>query len=301
VVDLAALMTALASAGIEAAFPDVDFTELAVLDRGFGSIVLSVPHEVVVRVPRTETVAAAHRRERELLARIEHQLHVLVPKVSWIASPARELPLGASAYRWINGAQPLVPAAADAALVGDLASFVATLHQTPISLVAGVGLPDARDLARARVDDVSVIEPTLRARLSPPEFFLLQTRLGSILGDPVLRDFTPVLRHGDLWWGNVLVDEQSGGLNAVLDWEHAAIGDAAEDLATQRYLGEVAASVLTERYARLVGGLDASFRQRADVHFALREVSGIRRCIEMRDEEELDEELQKLRSGPLLS
>ena len=38
-----------------------------------------------------------------------------------------------------------------------------------------------------------------------------------------------------------------------------------------------------------------------DLHFALREVSGLRRCIEMRDEEELAEELQKLRRGPLLS
>lgn len=299
--DVASFAEALLDAGIDAAFPDSDFAGLVVIDRGFGSIVLGVPQQVIVRVPRTEVVAAAHVHERSLLPPIAHHLPVAIPRVVWRATPATGLPWGASAYRWIHGSQPLVPVAANGALVSDLAEFLAALHRTPVSLVADANLPGPRELANSRTEDAATIEPVLRTRLRPREFSRLQARLAEILNDAVLDDFEAVLRHGDLWFGNMLIDEQSTRLNAVLDWEHAAIGDPAEDLATQRYLGADAATAVTDHYARLIGGLDQQFLRRADCHFALREISGIRRCIEMNDDDELDEELQKLRSGPLLA
>ena len=300
VVDLASVRTALVDAGIDAAFPELDFTALDVIDRGFGSIVVGVPGRLVVRVPRTETVTVGHRRERALLPRIAHRFHVATPTVAWTASPTKGLPLGASAYRWIDGSQPVVPISASAPLVNDVAVFLATLHHTPISLVADIDLPDPRDLARTRSEDVTTIEPVLKARLSSREFSHLQMRLADLLTDRILDDFAPVLRHGDLWFGNLLIDEQASRLHAVLDWEHAAIGDPAEDIATQRYLGQDAATAVIGRYARLVGGLDGQFLRRADHHFALREISGIRRCLEMNDDDELDEEIRNLRTGPLL-
>jgi len=300
-VEVAALAEALWEAGIHVAFRESDFAGLVVIDRGFGSIVVGVPGEVVVRVPRTEVVAAAHVRERGLLPRIASHVPVTVPQVAWHTGPATGLPWGASAYCWIDGSQPLVPVAAQHALVGDLAAFLAILHSTPVSLVAEAHLPGRRELARRRVDDAAMVEPVLRARLGPVEFSRLQARLGDIVNDPALDDYEAVLRHGDLWFGNVLVDEQSGRLKAVLDWEHAAIGDPAEDLATQRYLGGPATAALTDHYARLMGGLDPQVLPRADHHFALREINGIRRCIEMHDDDELDQELQALRHGPLLS
>ena len=300
-VEVAALVKALRDAGIGVAFLESDLAGLVVIDRGFGSIVVGAPGEVVVRVPRTEVVAAAHVRERSLLPRIAGQVPVTVPQVAWHTGPATGLPWGATAYNWIHGSQPLVPVAAQAALVGDLASFLATLHTTPVSLFTEVHLPGQRELARRRAEDAAMVEPVLRARLRQVEFSRLQVRLADILNDPALDNYEAVLRHGDLWFGNVLVDEQSGRLKAVLDWEHAAIGDPAEDLATQRYLGGPAIAAVTDHYARLMGGLDPHVLRRADHHFALREINGIRRCIEMHDDDELDQELQALRQGPLLT
>lgn len=300
-VQVAALAEALRDAGIGAAFQESDFAGLVVVDRGFGSIVVGVPGKVVVRVPRTRVVAAAHARERSLLPRIAGHLPVTVPQVAWQTGPVTGLPWGATAYHWIHGSQPVVPVAAHDALVVDLAAFLATLHTAPVSLVTAVHLPDPRELARLRVEDAAMVEPVLRARLRKFEFSRLRARLGDILDDPALDHYEAVLRHGDLWFGNLLVDEQSGRLAAVLDWEHAAIGDPAEDLATQRYLGAPATAAVTDHYARLIGGIDPHILRRADHHFALREVNGIRRCIEMHDDDELDEELQALRHGPLLA
>ena len=299
--DVGELSRALLAAGIEAAFPQSDFARLAVIDRGFGSIVVGLPEEVIVRVPRTEVVAAAHVHEGRLLSLLRARVPVAVPEVRWRASPAAGLPFGASAYQWMAGSQPVVPVAANGSLVNDLAAFIARLHTTPLSLIDGVQLPGPRELAQGRRDDGAAVEPELRKRLLPREFSRLQARLAGVLGDPLLDDFAPVLRHGDLWFGNLLIDESSGRLTAVLDWEHAAIGDPAEDIATQRYLGDGGYAAVADRYAQLVDDLDPQLLRRADHHFALREISGIRRCIEMHDDDELTAELEKLRTGPLLA
>jgi aminoglycoside phosphotransferase (APT) family kinase protein len=301
VIALEPVVESLLEAGIAAAFPQTNFADFAIIDRGFGSIVVGVPQQVVARVPRSETVAAAHRHERALLLSIAKHVGVSTPHVTWVTGPAPALPWGASAYRWIDGSQPVVPVSPESALVHDLARFIATLHRIPVADVIGIDVPGPSQLARARAYDAAVAEPALRARLRSDEFSRIRTRLANVLNDPILDRFVPVLRHGDLWFGNTLVDGRTASLHAVLDWEHAAIGDPAEDIATQRYLGHDAAAAVTTRYAQLVGGIDPHLLQRADHHFALREISGIRRCIEMSDDDELDQEIQTLRRGPLLT
>jgi len=57
--------------------------------------------------------------------------------------------------------------------------------------------------------------------------FLPQRRLGSpAAGNP------PVLLHGDLWPGNVIL--RDGAVAGMIDWEDAATGDPLADLATTR-------------------------------------------------------------------
>jgi aminoglycoside phosphotransferase (APT) family kinase protein len=46
---------------------------------------------------------------------------------------------------------------------------------------------------------------------------------------PLCRPVPPVLKHGDYWEGNILWNE--GEITAVLDWEEAAYGDPANDVA----------------------------------------------------------------------
>lgn len=63
----------------------------------------------------------------------------------------------------------------------------------------------------------------------------------------------PVLLHGDFWPGNLLW--RNGRLVAILDWEDAALGDPASDVAGCRLeilwrYGPDAVTAFTERYAR---------------------------------------------------
>lgn len=69
--------------------------------------------------------------------------------------------------------------------------------------------------------------------------------------EPITRSNPPVLRHGDLWPGNILWQEEE--IVAVIDLEEALIGEPLADLAISRLdiwwvLGEAAADEFTQRY-----------------------------------------------------
>jgi hypothetical protein len=106
-------------------------------------------------------------------------------------------------------------ATARSVLVEDCATFLAGLHALPASAVPGLADPDPLELCRSNLALVGAATPTmelafrwLTAHRPPPR--------------------PPVIVHGDLRLGNLVVDE--AGLAAVLDWELLHLGDPVEDL-----------------------------------------------------------------------
>ena len=110
-------------------------------------------------------------------------------------------------------------AAARAQLVVQMGRALGRIHRVPVALL-----------------------PPLPAQHAPARLAHLRRQLDALdTSRPVfelalqwLHDHTPeaaptVLVHGDFRLGNLMVD--SAGLRAVLDWELAHVGDAAEDLA----------------------------------------------------------------------
>jgi aminoglycoside phosphotransferase (APT) family kinase protein len=112
---------------------------------------------------------------------------------------------------------------------------------------------DARPLARDRDDTVP--------------------RLG-FLGDSTLREYRPVLRHGDPWYGNWLVDDH-GRLTALIDWEDAAIGDPAIDFCDQLYLGHAFTQKVIEAYRESGGQVTDDDQHRMCRWSEVREFQGI--------------------------
>lgn len=103
-------------------------------------------------------------------------------------------------------------------LVGQVAGFAAGLHA--LMVPAGLPEPDPLGDLRVRLDELGA-----DGQIQPSEVFerafaeLERTR-------PPRRE--PVMVHGDLRLGNLIVD--SRGLAAVIDWELVHAGDPAEDL-----------------------------------------------------------------------
>jgi aminoglycoside 2''-phosphotransferase len=143
--------------------------------------------------------------------------------------------------------------------------------------------------------------PVLREVLTPDEYDTVSRWADDFLADPTLHQFDAVLCHGDFWFGNVLVDDETEPVVAVLDWTSAAIGDPAEDLARQLHLGEAFARRMLRVYQSRGRAVDPALTHRMRRQWELVEFAGIRTVVELDDPEELKETIGKLRAGPILT
>lgn len=105
---------------------------------------------------------------------------------------------------------------ARARLTGQLGAAAGALHGVPVDEVPGVAEVDPVRRYREVLDELGWPSPT----------FELAFRFLEREGRPDRVD--PVLVHGDLRLGNVIVDDT--GLAAVIDWELARLGQPGEDL-----------------------------------------------------------------------
>lgn len=286
-------------------FPELAVSPLRHLETGFGSIVVETSDGVIFRIARHGWAARGHAQEARLLPVLHGRVPLAVPEPCWCVEPGTpSMPYGAIGYRRLPGT-PLSPE-----LLGELgrgtvatqlAEFLLALHRFPAEEAHELGLPDADrdpDGLRALRDDVL---PPLKDALPPDEYETVRAWWDRLLADPEIRRFTPMLRHGDLWYDHLLVDERSGRLLAVVDWEAAALGDPARDFAVQFHLGEEFAEATLAAFAAQGGTVDESLRHRITRQWELREFGGIRTAFELNDEEELEDAIRKLKAGPLLA
>jgi aminoglycoside phosphotransferase (APT) family kinase protein len=126
------------------------------------------------------------------------------------------------------------------ALVGQVAGFAAGLHGLPVP--GGLLAPDPLADLRARLDELGADGQIASSEVFERAFDALARNR------PPPRE--PVLVHGDLRLGNLIVDED--GLAAVIDWELVHAGQPAEDLGwlcvrAWRFGGTAAAAGLASR------------------------------------------------------
>ena len=101
-------------------------------------------------------------------------------------------------------------------LAADLGRALARVHRIDPVSTPGLVQADPLDALRARLDDIGEPHPTFELA-----FKWLDEHRPAPSG-------SPAVVHGDFRLGNVIVDPS--GLQAVIDWELAHIGDPMEDL-----------------------------------------------------------------------
>jgi len=286
-------------------FPELTVAPLRHLETGFGSIVVETSDGVIFRIARHAGAARGHAREARLLPVLHGRVPLAVPEPRWWVEPRTPtMPYGAIGYRRLPGtalSPELVGELGREAVAGQLAGFLLALHRFPAEEAQELGLPHADqdpDGLRAFRDEVL---PPLEDALVPDEYDTVRAWWDRLLVDSEIHRFTPALRHGDLWYDHLLVEESSGRLLAAVDWEAAALGDPARDFAAQFHLGDEFAEATVAAYAAQGGNVDESLRHRIRRQWELREFGGIRTAVELHDEEEFEDAIRKLKTGPLLA
>jgi aminoglycoside phosphotransferase (APT) family kinase protein len=276
------------------AFPELRVAPLTELATGFHSVAVETADGVVFRVPRYHGTANGHATEYRVLPVLAEGLPVPIPLPEWRIEPGHpDFPLGAIGYRKLPGR---VPETGTERLASDLASFLRALHSFPVEDAEALGLQAWAEPREALVSHRDRVLPALGDLLEEDERTQVVAWWDAVLEAGELERFEPALRHGDPWFGNLLVDE-SGALAGVLDWEGLELGDPAADFAALGYLGWPFVKAVLDGY----GPVDPALERRADLLSQLREFGGIRISLELGDEAELAESLAKLRAGPILS
>lgn len=147
-----------------------------------------------------------------------------------------------------------------------LAEALAAIHRVPAADLAF--LPHQEEQAAALIGE----------HRPEPDESLAESRLRAALAAwPPPRRNPLALLHGDVWPGNLLW--RRGRLQAVIDWEDAAIGDPLADLANARLelfiaQGEDAMAALTRHYLAL-SEIDSTALPLWDLWAALRPIAGL--------------------------
>lgn len=286
---------------LRCAFPDLDpIAPLCVLGVGFSSVAVETAGGVVFRVARNAAAGARYAKEARCLPLLKPRLPIAAPEPGWFVTACEDFPFGVIGYRKLPGA-PLEPdrLATPAAreIAAQIGAIILALQRVPLD---SLRLPFDLEAQHAGwVAQRDVVLPALREALAPAEYRAVARWWDAFLADDRMRRFAPVLQHGDLWYGNVLVEGTR--VVGVVDFEELGVGDPALDFTPQLYLGEPFLSRVIAAYCRAGGALDAHFEHRLRRLWALREFGGVQYSIQYNDAEEFRDSIIKLRRGPILS
>jgi aminoglycoside phosphotransferase (APT) family kinase protein len=272
---------------------------LEVVDEGYSATVLRSPAGIAIRIPKTVEAAERQQRLSSPLRRLARLLPVPISLPLWTLPMGDPFPMGIAGYRWISGT-PLSPETITPTVAGQVGTMLATMHALDDATLASFArwLPARADIDASRERVVATALPWLRERYAPAVIARLEEWWDRYRVARNAATYAPRLVHGDLWHGNMLVDDR-GRLAGVLDWENLAVDDPAQDIATLMHAGEGFVQDVLDAYERAGGGVDEALLERCLWHWEYRELSGIALALDAGDEPEATDAARKLEAGAL--
>jgi aminoglycoside 2''-phosphotransferase len=287
--------------GLTKAFADVErITPVRVLGEGFSSLAVETAGGMIFRIAKTAPAGARFAKEYAHLASLQPYLPVAIPQPQWYLPNSDDFPFGVIGYVKLPG-DPLEPEYITSRsqaqeIAGQIANFILALQGIPTDQFST--LRPTHDLRASRAEQRDKVMPALRILLQPDEYGAVVKWWEAFLADERLSDYTPVVLHGDFWYGNLLFE--GSRLAGVVDFEELAIGDPALDFVPQLYLGETFLKLVVDTHRDAGGVTDEHFEHRLRASWAFREFGGLQYALEY-DATELDDAIYKLRQGPILN
>ncbi|TGP57058.1 aminoglycoside phosphotransferase family protein [bacterium M00.F.Ca.ET.159.01.1.1] len=208
----------------------LDWRDLPVSPVAFGgwdNRTFHLGDEMAVRLPSAAPYALQVEKEQRWLPRLAPLLPLPIPTPLAMGEPAEFYPWHWSVYRWIEGET------AKTAHIADLQAFAIALADFLVALrrIDPTDGPAPGQHNFYRGGPVSVYDGEARQAIAALEG-RIDTRAATTVWEAALAAAwhgSPVWFHGDVAWGNLLVED--GSLSAVIDFGTSGIGDPSCDLA----------------------------------------------------------------------
>ena len=274
-------------------FPAIEpIVPLKLIGEGFSSLVVETASGYVVRIARQVDISYAN--EFVLLPKIAMHLAVNIPQPTLYHPRTPTADYEMMGYAKLDGRvldETLIATLNLAKFVHQLAEFMWTIHNIPPHTILDNKSPHS-DYQLHGQELYSATMPHITQSLTNREYDVLENWWAQFLANTTSVQWQVV--HGDLWYGNLLVDEH-GNLCGILDWEACRVGDAAVDFAPQYYLGEAFVHQLSMAYQKYGGVMDAEFRGRVTNYRVIREFEGLHYALKYADAEEYQDAIAKIR------
>jgi aminoglycoside phosphotransferase (APT) family kinase protein len=197
------------------------------MPQGWDNRTFRLGERMTVRLPSAERYVAQVEKEHRWLPQLAPHLPLPIPVPLARGAPAEDFPWPWSVYRWIEGETATI------GRIGDLVEFATTLADFLVTLqhIDPTGGPTPGPHNFFRGGSLTVYDSETRQALAALDGEI-DTRSARAVWESALDAAwhgPPVWFHGDIAWGNLLVEE--GRLSAVIDFGTSGVGDPSCDLA----------------------------------------------------------------------
>lgn len=218
------------------AFPELEIRSVAFESEGWSYEVWQVNGWLVFRFPKRREVIARLGKETELLDELADLVSAPLHRPRFRSQGCDAFPLPFVGYRRLDGT-PLSQARLTGTRRREVARgvglFLMELHRVPPRRAERVGVPGftPESWRQHHIEFHERMHEEAYALLTTEERAAAETFWTDFISDERMIRFKPVLTHGDLGPEHVLVDETTGSVSGVIDFEDAAVADPAMDLA----------------------------------------------------------------------
>jgi len=239
-------------------FPQFAKLRVELLGEGWDFRVFEVGERWLFRFPKHETSVTKLNMEHKLLAGLHEWVSLPIPYYEYYGQSRARSGQPFAGYRKLPGVPGDRAEMVDRPQVARLLGlFLDTLHTYPLNRAEEAGVREEMDMvAHWRNRAFEGLKKIVDLEVDTHR---LQQYLAS--NSPSRYEGTPRVVHNDLWTEHVLINPDSGSVNAVIDWGDAAIGDPAVDFAgLYTWYGESWMKSVLEFYP---GALDSEVISRA--------------------------------------
>ncbi len=270
---------------------DYNFESLEPLGEGLSSLVF-MAQGLVFRLAKTPEVLAHYHYEAEFLRQVHRKLPLNVPEpvevIEFLDNPWS----GCFVSTFQDGRTPkeyereLLNSPGD---IQALAEFLVGLHSQPRLKTLH------EDSLKQHESRLEFCFQTLKNHLKNHEMQTLQAWASNLLQQLDCRG-EPVVCHGDLWYGNLLLTPSGEGfrLSGVVDFERVRLAHPALDLSRLKHVSPEYQKQVIQAY-KAMKKLPENLDEQLQLYWELQAFDGIYRCIVLEEQAELLDAIEKLR------